>query len=555
MSETRAGRPAETPAGTSAAHPGSRGGGDLARERTIHQVLRRKVEEFGNRDFFTFRDRVYGYADLDRESDRVAAGLQRLGVSKGDFVAIEMANRPEFLFIWFGLSKLGAIEVPLNTAHRGDLLAYMINKPECRLLISESRWLDRVAPVLSDVPAVERVVLLGEPGEGIPALDKPVLDYRQVTDNDGTFNRPDVFWSDPFAIIFTSGTTGPSKGSLMPQNYALFMGEVMTDCAEYTESDCLYNALPLFHGNAQLLSTMPALLSGARMVLAERFSASAFWPDATKHGCTEFNYIGGILPILLKAEPRPDDADNPIRVMVGGGCPPDLFNIFEQRFGVTLLEGYGMSELGLPLLNTLRHRRKGTIGRPAHGCQVKIVDDHDVEVPAGVMGEMLVRTERPYTMLLEYYRDPQKTVEAWRDLWFHTGDYGVKDEDGYYHYKDRKKDALRRRGENISSYEVERIINSHPAVLESAAVPVKTPESEDEVMVCLALKPGATLGAVELMDYIQDKMAYFMMPRYLRIMGQLPHTPTEKIQKQALRDEGVTADTWDRETAGYQVKR
>jgi crotonobetaine/carnitine-CoA ligase len=158
-------------------------------------------------------------------------------------------------------------------------------------------------------------------------------------------------------------------------------------------------------------------------------------------------------------------------------------------------------------------------------------------------------------MLLEYYRDPQKTVEAWRDLWFHTGDYGVKDEDGYYHYKDRKKDALRRRGENISSYEVERIINSHPAVLESAAVPVKTPESEDEVMVCLALKPGATLGAVELMDYIQDKMAYFMMPRYLRIMGQLPHTPTEKIQKQALRDEGVTADTWDRETAGYQVKR
>ncbi len=570
MNETRAGRPAETPAGALASHQDLRQEAGLARERTIHAVLRHKVEELGNRDFFTFRDHVYGYADLDRESDKVAAGLQRLGITKGDFVAIEMANRPEFLFIWFGLSKLGAIEVPLNTAHRGELLTYMISKPECRLLITEKRWLDRVGPILKDVPTVEQVVVLGEPGEESPALaaetpappagplptfDKPVLDYRQLVDNDGSFNRPDVLWSDPFAIIFTSGTTGPSKGSLMPQNYALFMGEVMTGCGEYTEADCLYNALPLFHGNAQLLSTMPALISGARMVLAERFSASAFWPEVKKYGCTEFNYIGGILPILLKAEPRPDDADNPLRVMVGGGCPPDLFDVFEQRFGVILLEGYGMSELGLPLLNTLRHRRKGTIGHPAHGCQVKIVDDYDVEVPPGIMGEMLVRTEKPYTMLLEYYKDPQKTVEAWRDLWFHTGDYGVKDEEGYYHYKDRKKDALRRRGENISSYEVERIINSHAAVLESAAVPVKSPESEDEVMVCLALKPGAALEPVELMDHIQDKMAYFMMPRYLRIMDQLPHTPTEKIQKQVLRDEGVTVDTWDRETAGYQVRR
>ncbi|NLT36268.1 MAG: AMP-binding protein [Gaiellales bacterium] len=527
---------------------------DPARERTIHALLKRRVAEHGNREYFTFRERVYGYEDLDRESDRVAAGLQKLGVKKGDFVAIEMKNRPEFIFIWFGLSKLGAVEVPLNTAHRGDLLAYMINKPECRLLITESDWLDRVAPVLDDT-GVEQVIVLGREGEELPGLSRPTLDYRALVDNDGAYQEIDVFWSDPFAIIFTSGTTGPSKGSLMPQNYALFMGEICTECAEYTEADRLYNALPLFHGNAQLLSTMAALVSGARMVLAERFSASRFWDDIKRHGCTEFNYIGGILPILLKAEPRPDDADNPVRVMVGGGCPPDLFDLFERRFGVVLLEGYGMSELGLPLMNTLKHGRKGTIGRPVYGCEVKVVDDHDSEVAAGVMGEMLVRTQKPYTMLLEYYKDPQKTVEAWRDLWFHTGDYGVKDEEGYFHYKDRKKDALRRRGENISSYEVERIINSHPAVLESAAVPVKSPESEDEVMVCLSLKPAASLAPVELMDYVQDKMAYFMMPRYLRIMEELPHTPTAKIQKQELRDEGVTADTWDRETAGYQVKR
>jgi crotonobetaine/carnitine-CoA ligase len=527
----------------------------FSRQRTVHRELKRKVEKYGNRDFFYFKDQAYSYEDLDRESDRVAAGLQMLGVKKGDFVAIEMKNRPEFLFIWFGLSKLGAIEVPLNTAHRGELLAYMINKPECRLLITESEWLDRIGPILKDVPAVENVLVLGGPGDEVPSLDKPALDYRRVVDNDGVFDAPDVFWSDPFAIIFTSGTTGPSKGSLMPHNYALFMGEVIMESGEYGEADCLYNALPLFHGNAQLLSTMPALMSGARMVLAERFSASRFWPEVKKYGCTEFNYIGGILPILLKAEPSPDDADNPLRVLFGGGCTPDLFEVFEDRFGVTLIEGYGMSELGLPLMNTLKHRKRGTIGRCSYGCEVKCVDDDGLEVPPGVMGEMLVRTDKPYTMLLEYYKDPQKTVEAWRDLWFHTGDYGVMDEEGFFQFKDRKKDALRRRGENISSYEVERVINSHPAVWESAAIPVKSHEAEDEVMVCLSVKPGAQLEPVELMDFIQDKMAYFMMPRYIRIMDQLPHTPTEKIQKQVLRDQGLTADTWDANGAGYRVRR
>jgi crotonobetaine/carnitine-CoA ligase len=457
--------------------------------------------------------------------------------------------------LWFGLSKLGAVEVPINTAHRGDLLTYMVDKADCRFMVVQSDFLDRVAPVLKDLPKVEKVLVLGEKGEALPKLDKPVLDYRQVVNNSGKYDEVDVLWSDPFIIMFTSGTTGPSKGSVMPQNYALYMGECVIEAAEYDVNDRLYNALPLFHGNAQVLSTMPALMSGARMVLAERFSASKCWEDIKRYGCTEFNYIGGIIPILFKADPKPDDADNPLRVMMGGGAPPHIWEAFEKRFGLKLVEGYGMSEIGLPMMNTLKDTKKQTCGKLRNDYMVKVVDDNGVEVGPNTPGEVLLRTLSPYCMLWEYYKMPDKTVEAWRDLWFHTGDYLYCDDEGYFHFVDRKKDALRRRGENISSFEVEKGIGSHPSVLESAAVAVKSELGEDEVMVCLTLKPGHTLKPEELIAFCEERMAYFMIPRFLRIMDALPKTPTERVQKYQLRQEGVTPDTWDREKAGYKLKR
>jgi crotonobetaine/carnitine-CoA ligase len=365
----------------------------------------------------------------------------------------------------------------------------------------------------------------------------------------------EVLWSDPFAIIYTSGTTGPSKGSVMPHNYPLFMGEICQAAAKYTDRDILYNALPLFHGNAQFLSTMPALMSGARMVLAPRFSAGQFWDDVRKHGCTEFNYIGGILQILHKADPRPDDADNPLRILFGAGAPPDLYQPFETRFGVKLVEGYGMSEIGVPMLNTVEERKIGSCGKLLPGYEVKLVDDNGLEAPVGEPGECLIRTLEPNCLLLEYHDMPAQTVEAWRDLWFHTGDYLRLDEEGYYYFVDRKKDAIRRRGENISSFEVEKGIRTHDAVLECAAVAIKSPMGEDEVMVCLTLKPGHELSPVELIDHCAGRMAYFMVPRYLRFMESLPKTPTERVQKVVLRNQGVTVDTWDREKAGYQLKK
>ncbi len=527
---------------------------DPVHDNTIHALVARQARKYGRREFLRFGPDSYSFADLEQYSRRAAAGLEAAGIGRGDKVAILMGNRPEYLFVWFGLSMLGAVEVPINVAHRGKLLSYMLDQADCSAAVVEAPLLERLAGVLPELDKLQRIILVDQPGElpsGMPAH----FIYQDIVDNDGGFAQPRVIWSDPFGIMFTSGTTGPSKGALMPQNYALYMGQMVQDMADYGEDDCLYNALPLFHGNAQFLSTMPALMSGARMVLAPRFSASRFWEEVRAYDCTEFNYIGSILPILMKAEPRPEDADNPLRLMVGAGCPPDLFEAFEQRFGVVLVEGYGMSELGLPVVNSMHDRRKGTIGRAVPGYRVKVVDDQDLEVPDGTPGELIVRPQEPFTMMLEYYRMPQATLESWRDLWFRTGDYVSRNPDGTYIFVDRKKDALRRGGENISSFEVEAIINSHPAVLESTAVAAKSELAEDEVMVCLVLKPGAELAPEELMDYCQANMAYFMIPRFVRFMETLPKTPTMRVQKVQLRNEGVTEDTWDREKAGYKIKR
>lgn len=523
-------------------------------ENTIHSLVARQAKRYGQREFLRFGKQSFSFADLEHKTRQAAAGLQAMGVSKGDKVAILMGNRPEYLFVWFGLCMLGAVEVPINVAHRGKLLAYMLDQADCSLAVVEAPLLDRLAGALGDLPKLEQVVIVDEPEKLPPGLSDYTF-YHLITDNNGDFEEPEVIWSDPFSIMFTSGTTGPSKGALMPHNYALYMGEMVSEMGDYGEDDCLYNALPLFHGNAQFLSAMPALLSGTRMVLAPGFSASRFWDEVRKYSCTEFNYIGSIVPILLKAEPSPNDADNPLRLMVGGGCPPELFDVFEKRFGVVLVEGYGMTELGLPLVNSINKRIKGSIGQAAQGYQVKVVDDQDVEAADGQTGELIVRPQHPFTMMLEYYNMPEATLEAWRDLWFRTGDYVTRDSEGAFLFVDRKKDALRRGGENISSFEVETIINSHPAVMECAAVAAESELAEDEVMVCLVLKPGAELAPEALLDYCQENMAYFMVPRYLRFLSELPKTPTLRVQKVVLRNQGLTDDAWDREKAGYKVRR
>ncbi len=522
---------------------------DAAVVETVHGLLDQRAEQCGDAPFLLFDDRRWSFSEFADATRRLAGGLAAAGVARGDKVAIMLSNRPEFLLTWFALSRIGAVEVPVNTAHRGTLLHYMLGQADCSLLVMEADFAGQVWDILGDLPLLRKILIVGEDvaadaaeaGWPIPALPFDALLHHEPLD------PLPVAGSDPLAIIFTSGTTGPSKGVVLPQAYALRQARIIVDACRYTADDCLYNALPLFHGNAQFLSTMPALLAGARMVLARKFSASGFWGDIRRYGCTEFNYIGGILPILMKAPPHPDDAHNSLRLMMGAGCPADLFAAFERRFGLALVEGYGMSEIGVPFINRLDDRRAGSCGVAGDTHEAMIVDDAGRAVADGETGELLIRPRQFNSMMTEYYRMPDATVAAWRDLWFHTGDALRRDGDGRYYFVDRKKDALRRRGENISSHEVERGIAAHPAIAEVAAVAVASDLGEDEVLVCLTLREGQQLAPIALLEHCARDMALFMVPRYIRILDALPKTPTERVRKYALRGEGVTPDTYDRE--------
>jgi crotonobetaine/carnitine-CoA ligase len=291
------------------------------------------------------------------------------------------------------------------------------------------------------------------------------------------------------------------------------------------------------------------------MVLADRFSASRFWDDVRHYGATQFNYLGGVIPILAKQPPKPDDLDNPVRIALGAGCPQTVMEEVEKRFGIKCLEGFGMTEIGIPVHVRVNDRRPGSCGKPLDIYEIKLFDDQDNEVPAGEAGEIVFRPREPFVMMLGYYNMPDKTAESFRNLWFHTGDLAKRDEDGYFYFVDRKKDALRRRGENISSFEVERAVNSHPSVLESAAVAVPSEVGEDEVKICVVLRPGVTLTPEELIRHCNDRMPYFAVPRYVEFMESLPKTPTERVEKYKLKQAGITANTWDREKAGIQLTR
>ena len=382
-----------------------------------------------------------------------------------------------------------------------------------------------------------------------------------VTSFEAFFDAPDdpvdvkVYPSDPQNIIYTSGTTGVSKGALGPQKFWIVVAEQLLPLREGGRDDVFFTFLPLYHMNGQCLTTLTALLAEGQVVLSDKFSATRFWDDIRKYGATQFNYLGAVIPILDKQPEKPGDIDNPVRIAFGAGCPQPVMDRFEKRFGLKCMEGFGMTEIGIPVHTTLYDRRPGSCGKPLPIYDIRLFDDDDNEVPAGVPGEIAFRPLEPYTMMLEYYNMPDKTLECCRNLWFHTGDLARRDEDGYLYFVDRKKDALRRRGENISSFEVERAINTHPKVLESAAVAVKSELAEDEVKICVVLKPGESLTPEELIVYANDRMPHFAVPRYIEFMDALPKTPTERVQKYLLKEAGVTPSTWDREKAGVQVKR
>jgi crotonobetaine/carnitine-CoA ligase len=525
-------------------------------EDVIGTLVRRKALSQKDRVFLHFKDETVTYQQLDETSNRFANGFKALGTTKDDKIAIMMRNHPDFLYTWFGSAKLGAIEVPINTAYKGDLPKHIINNSDSTILIIEGDMLDRLMPIMEDLSKLKQIICRGEMAEEVSrALPVPTSALDRFFEYPADPVEADVRPRDPAAIMYTSGTTGVSKGALCPHSFFLHQARLVAELRDLGPQDILYTFLPLFHLNAQVFTILTALLNDAQVVLSDRFSASAFWDEVRKYGATQFNYLGAVMTILAKQEPRENDRDNAVRIAFGAACPPDVMKQVEERFGLVCLEGFGMTEIGIVVHDQIRVRRKGSCGRVlGEYYEVRVVDDEDMEVGVGEVGEIIVRPKEPHIMMTEYYRMPDETLEVFRNLWFHTGDYAKKDEDGFFYFVDRKKDAIRRRGENISSFEVEKVINSHPQVLECAVFAVPSDLGEDEVKVNVVLKRNQTLPPGRLIEFCKERMAYFAVPRYVEYVTDLPKTPTNRIEKYRLRELGITENTWDREKAGIKIR-
>jgi crotonobetaine/carnitine-CoA ligase len=359
---------------------------------------------------------------------------------------------------------------------------------------------------------------------------------------------------DLFTILYTSGTTGLSKGVCCPHAQYFWWGAYTGWQLNVREGDIMHTPLPLFHTNA-LNCFFQALLHGATQVVETRFSASGFWPALAQSGATVTYLLGAMVPMLLSRPPVPAERGHRVRVALAPGVPAKFHDEFTRRTGVVLLDAFGSTESNLIIASRPDDRRPGFMGRLVPGFEARVVDDADNEVTHGEAGELIVRADEPFSLASGYFAMPEKTVEAWRNLWLHTGDRVVRERDGYYRFVDRIKDAVRRRGENISSYEVEQVLVSHPAVALAAVFPVSSELAEDEVMAAVVLKDGACASEEELVRFCENKMVYFAVPRFVELMTALPCTENGKVQKFKLRERGRSAATWDREAARVALKR
>jgi crotonobetaine/carnitine-CoA ligase len=504
-------------------------------ERTLPTVLERQAQRWGDRTLLRAGTEVRSFAGMRDAVARQAGALAAAGIERGDRVAALSENRIELLDLWLGCAWLGAVLVPVNTGLRGGQLEHVLANSGAKALAAEPTLVDRLESVETRPP------LVWELGATLPTGGEPV---------EAAPVRP----GDPAAILYTSGTTGPSKGVVCPQAqwywWAVSTGRVLA----LDEDDVLHTTLPLFHTNA-LNAFCQALVSGATYVLAPRFSASAFWQRVHDEGATVTYLLGAMVSILLKRPPSNLDRSHRVRVALAPATPAELHAPFLERFGVRLVDAWGSTETNIVLANTLDDVRPGTIGRVVAGYEARVVDEDDAEVPDGTPGELVVRHSEPFSFATGYFGLPEQTVDAWRNLWFHTGDRVVRDPDGSFRFVDRIKDVIRRRGENVSSHEVEQVLLAHPEVAAAAVFPVPSELGEDEVMACVVPRPGAALDPLDLVRFCEPRLAYFAVPRYLEVVTELPLTATGKVEKFRLRERGVTAAAWDRDRAGYEVRR
>tara|TARA_B100000029_G_scaffold484569_1_gene536922 strand:+ start:347 stop:1984 length:1638 start_codon:yes stop_codon:yes gene_type:complete len=524
------------------------------RDRVVlRYVLDRLVDEDPRRVFAKFTDgSQWTRHDLREIARTYAAGFQALGVEQGDHVASFLPSSIEALSVWHGLNYMGAVYVPLNPAYKGALLEHTVATSDATLIVAHPDLSQRLGNI--DLARLTDLVHLGSAEGGGPVIDGLNCMPSSVLTSQGSdpapLDRPIEPW-DVQGIWYTSGTTGPSKGVLSSylHAYSMFGPETWPFV---TENDRYMINLPVYHmGGTGLWNAM--LLRGGSVSFVERFQTDQFWDQVRATESTSVFLLGAMAAFLEAQQPDPRDTDHPMRLMFMVPVVDDV-PAFAERFGVEVRSIYNMSELCMPIITGPTPTLPGVCGTVREGVQVRLVDENDCEVPVGEVGEFVVRSEVPWSMNHGYYKMPEATAAAWRNGWFHTGDAGRMDEDGNYYFIDRLKDAIRRRGEFVSSLELEIELQSHPSVETAAVVGVKSAHAEEEILAVLRAAPGRKIDYVDLIEYLKPRVAYFMIPKYWRTVSEFPMTPTEKIRKVVLRDEGLTEDSWDRDEHGITIK-
>ena len=519
----------------------------------LASLLRGKARKNGDRVALRFQDRELSYAELDRETDRVAAGLAALGIQRGDPVAALLFNTPEFLTLWFGTAKLGAVLVPLNTGLKGDILRYELADSAPKGLVIDARLWEVFEPLRSSLAIGWTAIV--DPRQQYDALPTGVRAWPEVpSDRAAPEARAPAPW-EPASILYTSGTTGPPKGAIIPHEKYLTTPREIGLRSRLDDGAVLFTGLPLFHCNAQEMTTLNALLHDLTAAYEERFHASTYWEVAGRMRATHVSLLISMINVLFKQPARPSDRQHSVRVALTAGTTRDVWPLFEQRFGLSIIELYGMTECGCTtLMNPPDKIRVGSVGTPLGFVEAAVVDDADCPLPPGTRGELVVRPRAPFTMFLGYHKKSEQTVEAWRNLWFHTGDYVVADAEGYYYFVDRKKDVIRRRGENLAPYDVESVLNQHPAVFESVVVGVPSPLGEEDVKAFVQLKPNAHVDPKALFEFLAERLPFFMVPRYVEFLTEIPKTANQKAQRYLLKGRRGN-DEVDREALGITLRK
>lgn len=503
-------------------------------------------------------DDVFTFREMDARSDVLAAGLAALGVTKGDRVATLAPNRVEILELFYALARTGAVQVPLNAYLKGTFLHYQLAHSRASVLIVDEAGRQAVEPLLGELPDLETIVLLDEEPAGLDLRSRTVVSYSVLSEAGEQPPDVEVTAADTMSIVYTSGTTGLPKGCICSHGYYCRCGEVIGAALELRDDDVLFAGLPLFHAGGRLMLVMCGLFRGLPARAASSFSASGFFTRISETGATVAIILRPMGLALLAAPPRTQDRDHSLRTVMCGPMSPAAQQQFRERFGVEpWTEVLGQTECTPYIVTPVSasNRDPEGCGLPAPDLEIGLLDDGGCAVPDGELGEICVRPSNRFSMFDGYWEQPEDTLHAFRNLWYHTGDVAYRQRSGSLVFVDRKKDMVRRRGENVSSIEVEGVLNAHPDIIESAVHAVPSALEDDDVKACIVVREGLEVDPLQLFEFFKQNLPYYAVPRYLEVVDSLPRNAVGRVMKHVLRERGITENVRDFEALGLIIAR